>query len=139
MTQELQTLIDELLAESRGERVDDISAMAEIVDIPLAKATSGPRCEYAMASGEACGRAVEGAAAGEPVYCQAHADWLRLGIASWGVPFPEDATSLQQFLTAVMDRMLSGRVRMGLEKPVADVCRLIAQNVRGVEMERRRR
>lgn len=132
--EEIAQLLREVEASAKSEVIEHMEA-AHVIDVPMRKAAGGAGCEYVMASGELCGREAES----EDRLCQVHADWMRLGIAQWGVPFPEDATSLQQFLGAVMDRLVNGKVRVGTEKAIADVCKVIARNVRGVEMERRAR
>jgi hypothetical protein len=75
---------------------------------------------------------------GKDAMCHAHETWWRTIPAVYGLPFPEDAVSLQLFLGMTMHYIMTGKFNGKQLAVIQELSRLVSKNVQAVEWERSR-
>ena len=108
--------------------------MALVVDIPLhpVEVPDDKRCVQVMVNGERCEH--EGVRPGQR--CDVHYEWSICAMASFGMALPEDSISLQVMLMKAMDMIVTDGVDPKKVTAMVDLCKLMAQNMRGYQYER---
>jgi hypothetical protein len=91
-------------------------------------------CQRLRASGEVCGMPVE---AGSKE-CARHERWFSLVPAVFGMPYPEDAVSVQEILARAVSMVVRREMSPEHAKAVAMLCREMRQNLAAYEREMER-
>jgi len=105
---------------------------AIVIDVPMREMQTAieraqeRRCAYENIDGERCFRAVM---EGKEV-CSVHHYWELTSAGTMGLPFPQDAPSLQEFLAKMVNLTVSGELKKGRTAFLETLCRLLAENVR---------
>ena len=109
---------------------------AIVIDVAMraAEVSPGERCTHVGVSGVRCQRRRQD----KDGYCRLHGVYESTMMATLGVPLPEDAVSLQLFLTRVLEFVMSGRVRPNQVTSVMQLCKMISQNTREYEWQQGR-
>ena len=92
------------------------------------------QCDHLRADGLRCGRR---AAPGRD-QCEWHDKWNFHMMVHSGMPYPEDAISIQQMLAETTSLVLNQQVTPEQAKAVAALCREMRQNLRSFQWEMRR-
>lgn len=105
--------------------------MATVLEIPLEmpqpgrQVKRGSQCIRLRANGLQCRMpAVEG-----HDYCLRHEMWYNLVPAVLGMPYPEDAVSLQEVMARTLDLLLSRRITPAMASAIERLCRLMMKNL----------
>jgi hypothetical protein len=92
------------------------------------------QCSHVRADGLRCGRR---AASGREE-CEWHGDWNFQMMPHTGLPYPEDAISIQHVLAQTMGMMLNRHITPEQARAVAVLCRELRQNLARFEWEMKR-
>ena len=106
--------------------------MSRIIDIPLCpvELPDEKRCVHLLMTGERCTR--------EATYnqlCEIHYQWFASSLGTMGIQFPEDSISLQVMLMKAMELVVTNRIDFKRTKPLVEICKLMAHNVRWYQDE----
>lgn len=92
------------------------------------------QCDHVRADGLRCGRR----AAPGMEQCEWHNKWNYLLMVNSGMPYPEDAISIQHMLAEAMGMMLNKQITPEQARAVAALCREMRQNLARFEWEMKR-
>ena len=109
-----------------------------VIDIPFKKLELLPeeeRCTNGRETGNRCGEH----RMPDKEMCEMHWEWHASVPAVMGLPFPEDAVSLQRFLAKMLDLVMLGTVRPSMAKQTESLCKMLFRNASACEWELRRR
>lgn len=104
--------------------------MGLVLDVPFARLENrrgepGKRCVKVSASGQMCGREVQG----EGELCGVHARWSDVEKQT-GFPFPDDAMAVQEILARTAALVAMNIVFPEKARVIIDLCRLMTRNLR---------
>ncbi len=110
--------------------------MTAIVDLPYQvegaeSAQLQDACPRLRATGQVCGMPVEPGAR----ECPRHERWYSLVPAVFGMPYPEDAVSVQEILARAVAMVVRREMNPQQARAVAMLCRELRQNVAACERE----
>ena len=108
-----------------------------VINVPFARleVPAAERCTHKRPSGDSCtDRRAEG-----KEMCEMHHDWHASAPAVMGLPFPEDAISLQRFLAKMLSLVIAGTVRPHVAKQTESLCKMLFRNTSACEWEIRNR
>jgi hypothetical protein len=108
-----------------------------VIDVPFKKLEmlEEERCVNVGPSGARC---IERRMDGQQL-CDMHGQWQASVPAVMGLPFPEDAVSLQRFLAKMLDLVMLGRVRPNVAKQTESLVKMLFKNAGACEWEMRNR
>ena len=92
------------------------------------------QCSHVRADGLRCGRRAGPGAE----QCEWHGDWNFQMMPHTGLPYPEDAISIQQLLAQTMGMMLNRHITPEQARAAAALCREMRQNLPRFEWEMKR-
>jgi hypothetical protein len=115
-----------------ADRITRVERVIEISSREPAANPEGPRCCRLRSDGRRCDLpAVEGD------QCLHHWRWYSVYTSMHGLPFPEDALSLQEMLGYAVDMVLSRRISAQEAFAIAQLGRVMQKNLVGCELEMR--
>jgi hypothetical protein len=103
---------------------------AKVVEYAPVERT-GPRCRVLLSDSSQC----ESPAIDGFDECIRHARWNTLVPVQAGLPYPEDAVALQEFMARAVSMLLSKRMTAQEAQAVASLCALMLKNLPRCEME----
>src|SRR5436305_8646954 len=120
---------------SAVKEVPRLMAAPIVIDVPMPRAevAEADRCVHKRPSGDRC---TDSKAEGKEM-CEMHADWHASVPAALGLPFPEDAVSLQRFLAKMLDLVMTGRVKPHIARQSESLCKMLFRNASACEWELR--
>jgi hypothetical protein len=104
-----------------------------VIDVPMPRpeVPEAERCRHRRPDG---GRCTDSKAAGKEM-CEMHNDWHASVPAALGLPFPEDAVSLQRFLAKMLDLVMTGTVKPHIAKQTETLVKMLFRNAGACEWE----
>jgi hypothetical protein len=91
-------------------------------------------CPRLRASGEMCGMPMEPGSK----ECSRHERWYSLVPAVFGMPYPEDAVSVQEILARAVSMVVGREMKPEQARAIALLCREMRQNLPAYEREMER-
>ena len=104
-----------------------------VIDVPMPRpeVPEAERCTHKRPSGDRC---TDSKAAGKQM-CEMHHEWHASAPAAMGLPFPEDAVSLQRFLAKMLDLVMTGTVKPHIARQTESLCKMLFRNASACEWE----